>query len=39
MSAFDENQVKEQIDTILIHSDGSLRIELQHTEYFSLLSN
>ena len=39
MSAFDENQVKEQIDTILIHSDGSLQIELQRTEYVSLLSN
>ena len=39
MSAFDENQVKEQIDTILIHSDGSLQIELQHTEYFELLPN
>lgn len=39
MSAFDENQVKEQIDTILIHSDGSLRIELQHTKYFALLPN
>ena len=39
MSAFDENQVKEQLDTILIHSDGSLQIELQHTEYFELLPN
>ena len=39
MSAFDKNQVKEQIDTILIHSDGSLQIELQHTGYFELLPN
>ena len=39
MSAFDENQVKEQIDTILIHPDGSLQIELQHTGYFELLPN
>lgn len=28
MSAFDEDEVKDQADTILIHSDGSLRIEL-----------
>ena len=39
MSAFDENQVKEQVDTILIHSDSSLQIELQQTEYFELLLN
>ncbi len=39
MSAFDENKVKDQIHTILIHSDGSLRIELQHTEYLALLLN
>ena len=38
-SAFDENQVKEQVDTILIHSDSSLQIELQQTEHFELLLN
>lgn len=39
MSTFNEDQIKEQIDTILIHSDGSLQIELQNTEYFELLPN
>ena len=36
---FDENQVRDRIDTILIHSDSSLQIELQHIEYFALLPN
>lgn len=36
-SIFDEQQIKDQVDTILIHSDGSLQVELQHTEYFMLL--
>lgn len=36
---FNEHQVKNQIDTILIHSDGSLQIVLQNTEYFKLLPN
>lgn len=39
MSTFDEIQIKDQIDTILIHSDGSLQIELQNAEYFELLPN
>jgi len=39
MSTFDEIQIKDQIDTILIHSDGSLQIELQNVEYFELLPN
>jgi len=39
MSAFDENQIKEQVDTILIHSDRSLQVELQQREYFELLLN
>ncbi len=39
MSTFDENQVKNQVDTILIHPDGGLQIELQHIEYFTLLPN
>ena len=39
MSAFDENRVKDQVDTILVHSDGSLQIELQNTEHFGLLPN
>ena len=39
ISSFDENQVKDRIDTILIHSDGSLQIELQHIEYLALLPN
>ena len=38
MSAFDENQIKEQVDTILIHSDRSLQVELQQREYFELLT-
>ena len=38
-SAFDENQVKEQVDTILIHSDSSMQIELHQTEHFELLLN
>lgn len=37
--AFDERQVKNQIDTIFIHSDGSLQIDLQSAEYFKLLPN
>ena len=39
MSAFDENRVKDQLDTILVHSDGSLQIELQNTEHLGLLPN
>jgi len=39
MSAFDENQVKNRIDIISIHSNGSLQIELRHTGYFDLLPN
>lgn len=39
MSIFDESQIKDQIDTILIHSDGSLQIELQNAEYLELLPN
>ena len=39
MNIFDEQQIKNQVDTILIHPDGSLQIELQHTEYFELLLN
>ena len=37
VSTFDEHQIKDQIATILIHSDGSLQIEQQHTGYFDLL--
>ncbi len=39
ISTFDESQVKNQIDTIFIHSDGSLQIDLRSTEYFKLLPN
>ncbi len=39
MSTFDENQIKNRIDKILIHSNGSLQIELQNTEYFGFLPN
>jgi len=39
VSAFDESRVKDQVDTILIHSDGSLQIEQQNAEYFELLPN
>lgn len=39
MDTFDEQQIKDQVDTILIRSDSSLQIELQHTEYFELLPN
>lgn len=39
MDTFDEQQIKGQVDTILIQSDSSLQIELQHAEYFKLLSN
>lgn len=34
---FNEHQIRNQIDTILIHSDGSLQIDLKYTEYFKLL--
>jgi len=37
MSTFDEIPIKDQIDTILFHSDGSLKIEPQNAEYFELL--
>ena len=39
MRTFDEQKIKDRIDTILIHSDGSLQIEFQQTEYFVLLPN
>ena len=39
MSISDESKIKDQIDTILIHSDGSLQIELQNAEYLELLPN
>lgn len=39
ISAFDENRVKDQVDTIWVHSDGSLQIEWQNTEHFGLLLN
>ena len=39
MRAFDESRVKDQIDTILIHSDSSLQIKLQNAKYFELLPN
>ena len=39
MRTFDEQKIKDRIDTILIHSDGSLQIEFQQTEYFGLLPN
>lgn len=39
MDTFDEQQIKDQVDTILIRSDSSLQIELQHAEYFELLPN
>lgn len=39
MDTFDEQQIKDQVDTILIHSDGSLQIKLQQTKYFKLLLN
>ncbi len=38
-SAFDESRDRDQVDTILIHSDGSLQIKLQNAEYFELLPN
>ena len=39
MSAFDKQKIGNQVDIILVHSDGSLQIELKHTEYFNLLPN
>ena len=39
LSIFDENQVKGQVDTIWVHSDGTLQTTLQNAEYFDLLPN
>ena len=39
LSIFDENQVKDQVDTIWVHSDGTLQTTLQNAEYFDLLPN
>lgn len=39
MRTFDENQIKNQIDTILVHSDSSLQVKLQSIEYSELLPN
>ena len=39
MRTFDEQKINDRVDTILIHSDGSLQIEFQQTEYFGLLPN
>ena len=39
MRTFDEQNINDRVDTILIHSDGSLQIELQQTKYFELLLN
>lgn len=39
MRTFDEQKINDWVDTILIHSDGSLQIELQQTKYFELLLN
>ena len=39
ISVFNENQVRNQVNSILIHSDGSLQIELQNVEDFGLLPN
>ena len=39
MRTFDEQKINDRVDTILIHSDGSLQIELQQTKYFELLLN
>ena len=39
MIAFDDNQIKNQVDTILVYSDSSLQIELQNMDYFELLPN
>lgn len=39
MRTFDEQKIKDWVDTILIHSNGSLQIELQHIEYFELLQD
>ena len=39
MDTFEEQQIKDQVDTILIQSDSSLQIELHHAEYFKLLPN
>lgn len=37
MSTFDEDQIKNQVDTILVHTGGRLQIELKHTEAFGFL--
>lgn len=39
LSIFDENQVKDQVDIIWVHSDGTLQTTLQNAEYFDLLPN
>ena len=37
MSTFDEDQIKNQVNTILVHTGGRLQIELQHTKAFGFL--
>lgn len=39
LSIFDENEVKNKVEFLLIQPDGSLQIELQCVEYFELLPN
>jgi len=36
MSRLDESLIKNQVDTILIHSDSCLQIDLKKAEYFEL---
>lgn len=39
MSRFDDDEIKNKVEVILIQPDGSLQIELQRTEYFEILPN
>lgn len=39
LDIFDENEIKNSVDAILVQTDGNLQIELQYKEYFELQSN
>lgn len=39
LDIFNENEIKNSVDAILVQTDGNLQIELQYKEYFELQSN
>ena len=39
LSTFDSDEIKNQVEVILVQSDGSLQMKLQCAEYFEMLPN